>query len=607
MSIGLNYNPDRSQQVTGSVNGARGDSLYEYETEAHRIQQGNALRAEEEDRLAGSTTAPSPTSAKAGGGSTNPSETNQEGYVEGQELVRELTRQLSRRSTNHTLVGNPFTDEAKDPAIDPNSPTFNARKWMQTVLGIRSRDENAHPGRTSGISFRNLSAFGYSDGADYQKTVSNLPLQITGAVKSLMGNKGSKVQILRYFDGLVKAGEMCVVLGPPGSGCSTFLKTISGETHGFYVDGDLNYQGISAKMMHKNFRGEAIYTAEQDIHFPQLTVHQTLSFAAEARAPRHPPAGITKREYANYMADVVMAIFGISHTRNTRVGNEFVRGVSGGERKRVSIAEAALSGAPLQCWDNSTRGLDAANAVEFVKTLRLSTELTGATALVAIYQSPQAAYDYFDKALVLYEGKSIYFGNAKSARNFFIDMGFHCPERQTTPDFLTSLTSPQERSARQGFENKVPRTPDEFEARWKASNEYKALIAEIEAYDKEFPIGGEALEKFKESRRAQQAKNQSVKSPYTLSYGQQIKLCLRRGFWRLKADPSLTLTQIFGNSAMAFIVSSIFFNLQPTTSSFFQRSALLFFGELEYSPSPQLPVKGILQSTPLLTVFITPF
>lgn len=71
----------------------------------------------------------------------------------------------------------------------------------------------------------------------------------------------------------------------------------------------------------------------------------------------------------------------------------YISGVSGGERKRVSIAEATLSGAPLQCWDNSTRGLDSANAIEFCKTLRMSTDLLGATACVAIYQSPQSAYD----------------------------------------------------------------------------------------------------------------------------------------------------------------------------------------------------------------------
>ncbi len=105
-------------------------------------------------------------------------------------------------------------------------------------------------------------------------------------------------------------------------------------------------------------------------------------------------------------AKVVMAMFGIGHTVNTHVGNDFIRGVSGGERKRVTIAEATLSFAPLQTWDNSTRGLDSANAVEFCKTLRTQCDVFGTSACVAIYQAPQAAYDTFDKVTVLYEGMS---------------------------------------------------------------------------------------------------------------------------------------------------------------------------------------------------------
>ncbi len=70
----------------------------------------------------------------------------------------------------------------------------------------------------------------------------------------------------------------------------------------------------------------------------------------------------------------------------------------------------------------------------------------------------------FDKVTVLYEGRQIYFGPTETAKEYFTNMGFHCPERQTTPDFLTSLTNAQERVVRPGFENKVPRTPDEFAA-----------------------------------------------------------------------------------------------------------------------------------------------
>jgi ATP-binding cassette, subfamily G (WHITE), member 2, PDR len=145
--------------------------------------------------------------------------------------------------------------------------------------------------------------------------------------------------------------------------------------------------------MHSRFPGEVIYHAETEIHFPQLTAGETLLFAAHARAPPNRFPGVSREQYAVHMRDVAMAMFGLTHTITTRVGNEYIRGVSGGERKRISIAETALCGSPLQCWDNSTRGLDSSTALEFVRTLHASTRYTSSTAIVAIYQAGQAIYD----------------------------------------------------------------------------------------------------------------------------------------------------------------------------------------------------------------------
>lgn len=109
---------------------------------------------------------------------------------------------------------------------------------------------------------------------------------------------------------------------------------------------------------------------------------------------------------------------------------------------------------------------------------------------------------------MLYEGRQIYFGRTTEAKKFFTDMGFHCPERQTTADFLTSLTSDLERTTQPGFEKSTPQTPDEFVLRWKASEEYKRLIAEIDEYNQTYKIGGEYLDKFVASRKAQQSRGQ---------------------------------------------------------------------------------------------------
>lgn len=75
----------------------------------------------------------------------------------------------------------------------------------------------------------------------------------------------------------------------------------------------------------------------------------TLEFAAKMRTPRNRPSGVTRNAYAKHMADVILALYGLNNTKNTKVGNEYIRGVSGGERKRVSIAEVALSFANVQC------------------------------------------------------------------------------------------------------------------------------------------------------------------------------------------------------------------------------------------------------------------
>jgi ATP-binding cassette subfamily G (WHITE) protein 2 (PDR) len=157
--------------------------------------------------------------------------------------------------------------------------------------------------------------------------------------------------------------------------------------------------------MIREFKGEITYNQEVDKHFPHLTVGQTLEFAAGVRTPHSRARGISRQAFIKHMTQVVMTVFGLSHTRNTKVGNDFVRGVSGGERKRVSIAEMALAGSPIACWDNSTRGLDAATALEFTKALRVASNVSGMCNAVAIYQASQAIFDVFDKAIVLYEGQ----------------------------------------------------------------------------------------------------------------------------------------------------------------------------------------------------------
>jgi translation initiation factor RLI1 len=133
--------------------------------------------------------------------------------------------------------------------LNPNSENFSGLEWAKAIV------ELVHQGgakfRNSSIAFQNLNVYGFGTATDYQKDVANVWLSLAGKLRSLFrGGDKQRIDILRGFDGVVRKGEMLVVLGPPGSGCSTFLKTIAGEMNGLYHDDTsyFNYHGECLQM-----------------------------------------------------------------------------------------------------------------------------------------------------------------------------------------------------------------------------------------------------------------------------------------------------------------------------------------------------------------------
>lgn len=215
-----------------------------------------------------------------------------------------------------------------------------------------------------------------------------------------------------------------------------------------------------------------------------------------------------------------------------------------------------------------------------------------------MYQAPQSAYDLFDKTLVLYEGREIYFGPASQAKAFFVNLGFECPARQTTPDFLTSMTFPAERIPRPGFH--PPRTPDEFAAAWKSSSEYRTLRAEMDEYCTRHVIGGEDSRTYLELKKAHQAKGQRLSSPFILTYSQQVQLCMWRGGRRFWADPGPSLFTMVGNAVMALVTSSLYYNQGETTDTFRGRAVVLFMAILFNAFASILEVMTLYAERPIV-------
>ena len=134
--------------------------------------------------------------------------------------------------------------------------------------------------------------------------------------------------------------------------------------------------------MHTKFKGQCIYVAELDVHFPELTLGQTLNFAA---ATQQHSAG----DGVGYR---IASRFGLTQAFYTKIGDTMIRGISGGEKRRTSIAEAFIGEARFQCWDNSTRGLDSLTAGRFINILRESTDSLKSTVAMSLYQASDGMY-----------------------------------------------------------------------------------------------------------------------------------------------------------------------------------------------------------------------
>ena len=377
---------------------------------------------------------------------------------------------------------------------------------------------------------------------------------------------------------------MLLVLGAPGSGCTTFLRTIANQRSGYTsIDGNVEYGGIDAKTFAKLYRGEALYNQEgsppeiwlieDDTHFPTLTVGQTLDFALDTKIPKKRLLGESKDQFKNDVINTLLKMYNIEHTKNTLLGgNARVRGVSGGERKRVSIAEMMISRGSICCWDNTTRGLDSSTALDFVKSLRVFTDIYKLPTLVSLYQASESIYGLFDKVLVIDQGRQVYFGPAKEARGYFEGLGFALKPRQTTPDYLTGCTDHWEREFADGWDiSTIPDTPEDLDRVYKSSSTFTRMKADKDAYKAEVTRDSTARDNFRRAVQDDKHPFTPKKSVYSIPFHQQIVALFKRQF-RLKMQDWFTLATSWTTTMLiAILVGTLFFNLPQTSAGAFTR------------------------------------
>ncbi|OBT81193.1 hypothetical protein VE02_10126 [Pseudogymnoascus sp. 03VT05] len=496
-------------------------------------------------------------------------------------LQKELTN-ISRVATRKSEAG--ANDEKDVEKVGSASTASEPFDLEGTLRGNREADEVAGiRAKKIGVLWDGLTVRGHGGVANFVKTFPDaftdfFNVWATGKQILGLGKKGREVDILKGFRGVVKPGEMVLVLGRPGSGCTTFLKVIANQRFGYTgVEGSVFYGPFDAQTFAKQYRGEAVYNQEDDVHHPTLTVAQTLAFALDTKIPGKRPEGMSKGHFKERVIQTLLKMFNIEHTANTVVGSAFVRGISGGERKRVSIAEMMVTGATVCAWDNSTRGLDASTALDYAKSLRIMTNIYQATTFVSLYQASENIYKQFDKVLVIDSGRQAFFGPADQARGYFESLGFKEKPRQTTPDFLTGCTDEFEREYVDGYE---PHTPDTLAQAFTDSSFSESLTTSMDAYKTSLEPNRQSHEDFRVAVTESKRGRGTAHSVYSVPFYMQVWALMRRQFL-IKWQDKFQLCVSWGTSLIiAIVVGTTWLNIPQTSAGAFTRGGVLFISFL---------------------------
>jgi ABC-type multidrug transport system ATPase subunit len=509
-----------------------------------------------------------------------------------EELRRELTTQsrMSRIKSTHA-------SDAVDVAEKGDVKDFDLTEFLS-----EQNDQSANAGmypKHMGLIWKNLVVQGL--GADAKVIPTNWTW-VRDTIKFWKWGKqvGNDFTILKGNDGFCKDGEMLLVLGRPGAGCTTLLRVLANMRASYTsIEGTVSYGGIEAQEFSKYYRGEVCYNEEEDLHYPTLTTKQTLSFALKNKTPGKRLEGETKKEFINKILYMLGNMLGLTKQMNTMVGNAFVRGLSGGERKRLSIAEQMTTRSSINCWDCSTRGLDASSALDYVRSLRIMTDILHKTTVSTLYQASDSIFHLFDKVMVLDEGRCIYFGPTATAKSYFEEMGFYCPDRKSTPDFLTGLCNMNEREYREGYKNKVPVNSVQFEKAYKESAVYNEMMRERDEYEQKINQD-RPDEKFRQAFAEAHQKHAPVRSPYVATYYQQVKSLTLRQFQLIWGDKGALISRYGGVVVKGLIMASVFFKMPQDVTGAFSRGGSFLFSLLFNALIAQAELSAFMQGRRVL-------
>ncbi|KAF8035904.1 hypothetical protein BT93_C1814 [Corymbia citriodora subsp. variegata] len=247
-----------------------------------------------------------------------------------------------------------------------------------------------------------------------------------------------------------------------GSGKTTLLLALAGKlSKDLKFSGRVTYNGHGMDEFVP--QRTSAYISQYDLHIGEMTVRETLAFSARCQGVG-PHYELSRRETAanirpdpdidifmkaaalegqesNIVTDYILKILGLEICADTMVGDEMIRGISGGQKKRVTTGEMLVGPAKVLFMDEISTGLDSSTTFQIVSSLRQSIHILNGTALISLLQPAPETYELFDDIILLTDGQIVYQGPRENVLEFYNYMGFKCPERKGVADFLQEVTS----------------------------------------------------------------------------------------------------------------------------------------------------------------------
>ena len=379
-------------------------------------------------------------------------------------------------------------------------------------------------------------------------------------VVSAAAIEGSEENILHDLTFRTEQGEMVLILGKPTS--HLFNSLFHGHKNLKYSpEGSIKFKENEYKAFSNKCPQQIIYNNEQDIHFPFLTVEQTIDFALSCKF------NIPKEERVA-LRDELLNEFGLSHVLKTLVGNDYVRGVSGGERKRISIIETFAANGSVYLWDNSTKGLDSATALDFLSILQKMARATRSVNFVKISQASDKIVYKFDKILMLTDSYQVFYGTIDECMTYFRDtLGIEKDPNDCIIEYLTSVLNFQF-STKNMRSNLIPTSEVDLYNLWKETEYYQRCKAEVDAHG---------------APGSTDIPEEDTTPTFAISLNKQLDFVTRRAFDRSIGDKSYLISQFVSVVIQSLVIGSLFYDVAPTTIGSFSRGSLSFFAILFFT------------------------